>query len=231
MDVKKIFGSSIRARRSQLGLSQEALAERADLHRTYISDVERGARNVSLLSIVKLADALEISVSALFPRAESEQSQPTSFGGSDPVQILLVEDNPDDVKMTLHAFQKSRFTNHVQVVGDGAEALDFIFYRGKYAGRQPKQHPQLILLDLNLPKLSGLEVLHCLKSDKSTRDIPVVVLTASQDTMDMAECQRHGAATYIVKPVDFQRLSRATPQLNLDWALLKPGEAVVGTVS
>lgn len=222
--MQKTFGASIKARRSQLGISQEELAERADLHRTYVSDVERGARNISLQSITKLASALAISVSALFPQAEAQKGKTSAANGSNVVDILLVEDNDDDVKLTLHAFKKARFTNCVHVINDGAEALDYVFCRGKYADRSSETRPEVILLDLNLPKVSGLEVLRQLKAEKRTRKIPVVILTVSQSSQDIAECRRLGAETYIVKPVDFQNLSQATPRLNLNWALLKPVE-------
>ena len=229
IDVKKMFGSAVRGWRNHLGISQEKLAERADLHRTYVSDVERGTRNVSLVSIGRLARALEISVSALFPLPEANHRKKHILGnghGRHLINILLVEDNPDDVVLTLRAFKKARFTNHVQVVNDGAEALDYIFCKGKYAGHRMKEHLQLILLDLKLPKVSGLEVLRRIKADPRTRPIPVLVLTISRDAHDLDECLRLGAENCIVKPVDFQRLSRATPQLNLDWALVKPPEPV-----
>jgi two-component system response regulator len=137
------------------------------------------------------------------------------------VDILLVEDNPDDVALTLHAFKQARFANRVQVVTDGEEALDFVFCRGKYAAHQPAERPQVVLLDLNLPKVSGMEVLRRIKTDERTRHIPVVVLTISQMFKDFTECERLGAETYIIKPLNFQRLSQVTPRLKFDWALLK----------
>ena len=219
-EFKKSFGASVRSRRHQLGLSQEALAERADLHRTYVCDVERGVRNLSLQSIEKLASALDTSVAALFPEAEAQGEET----GATCVEILLVEDNPDDVTLTLHAFKKARFTNRVNVVRDGAEALDYIFCRGAFAQRNPGENPSVILLDLNLPKASGLEVLRQLRAEKRTRQIPTIILTVSQKDADITECQQLGAAAYIVKPVDFQKLSHVTPLLKLDWALLKPLE-------
>lgn len=227
MDIKKTFGASIRSLRNLLGISQEELAERADLHRTYVSDVERGTRNLSLESIERLAHALDVSVSALFPQAELRAGGMVARNGqgSQLVDILMVEDNPDDVELTLNAFKKARFANRVHVVRDGAEALDFIFCTGERAGCSECDRPRVILLDLKLPKVSGLEVLRRVKSDRRTRHIPVIILTISQDSHDMAECRRLGADNYILKPVDFQRLSRSTPQLNLDWALLKPPEA------
>jgi CheY-like chemotaxis protein/predicted XRE-type DNA-binding protein len=222
IDVKKTFGTSVRNWRSQLGISQEELAERADLHRTYVSDVERGARNLSLESISKLAHALEISVSALFPQPELLGEAKGNGRSKNLVDILMVEDNAEDEELALHAFRKARFENRINVVRDGAEALDYVFCRGRYAQRLAEKSPQVILLDLNLPKVSGLEVLRRIKADKKTRMIPVVVLTVSQKGQDIAECRRLGAETYIVKPVDFQGLSRVTPLLSLNWALLKP---------
>ena len=227
-DFKKLFGASVRGWRNQLGLSQEQLAERANLHRTYISDVERGFRNVSLENIQRLAQALDVSVSALFPLAGATASlrvtESRERSGEFPgrlVEVLLVEDNPDDVELTLHAFEKSRFANRVRVVNDGAAALDFIFCRGKYAGRDPGSGPDVVLLDLDLPKVSGTEVLRQIKADPRTRALPVLVLTISDDSFDIAECRRLGAENYIVKPVNFQRLSQATPGLDLQWGLFE----------
>ncbi len=219
----KVFGTTVKALRNQLGFSQERLAERADLHRTYISDVERGTRNVSLQSIAKLAGALEVSISDLFP--EEVQIGKTAVargfsGNRKLVDVLLVEDNPDDVELTLRALKKARFTNQVHVVNDGARALDFVFYRGEYAHRPMAEHPRLILLDLNLPKVSGLEVLRRIKADKRTWQIPVAIITASKNFAEIGECRRLGAEQYIAKPIDLQRLSLITPQLNLDWALV-----------
>ena len=138
------------------------------------------------------------------------------------MDVLLVEDNPDDVELTLHAFQKARFANRVSVVNDGAAALDYIFCQGDYAQRNRDETPKVVLLDLDLPKVNGLEVLNRIKTDKRTRSIPVLILTVSDDNYDIAECRRLGADNYIVKPVDFHRLSQATPCLNLQWGLFKP---------
>ena len=223
-NIIKEFGTAIRHRRSDLGISQEELAERADLHRTYVSDVERGARNISLQSIAKLAGALTISIASLFPEAVTiGQAGPCKSGGPERslVEVLLVEDDPADVELTLCAFDNARFTNRTHVVRDGAQALDYIFCRGEFACRPMKANPQLILLDLNLPKVNGLEVLRQIKADKRTRLIPVAILTASQDIREIAECRRLGAEQYIAKPVNLQRLSLITAQFKLEWALLK----------
>jgi CheY-like chemotaxis protein len=221
VDAKKSFGSTVKAWRKRLGISQEELAERADLHRTYVSDVERGARNLSLESITRMAHALEVSVAELFPADLPDGTMKTNGSSKELVDVLLVEDNRDDVDLTLHAFKQARFANRIQVVSDGQEALDYLFCQGSHAGRSTN-HPQIVLLDLYLPKVSGLDVLRRLKADERTRSVPVVILTISQVFSDFAECQRLGAETYIIKPLNFQRLSQITPRLNLDWALVRP---------
>ncbi len=137
-----------------------------------------------------------------------------------PVEILLVEDNPNDVELTLHALKKHNLANRIHVVRDGAEALDFIFGSGAYAGRRLEDHPKVILLDLKLPLVDGLEVLERIKSDPHTRTIPVVVLTSSREEPDIARSYELGANSYIVKPVDFQQFAEAVRHLGLYWLLL-----------
>lgn len=224
-DVKKIFGSSVKGRRKQLGISQEQLAERADLHRTYVSDVERGSRNISLENIERLASALDVSVSALFRQDEmhSGNGAPKNINGHarNLVNVLLVEDNPDDIDLALKAFKKARFLNRVHCVHSGEEALEYVFREDGHAGRSGNP-PELILLDLYLPGINGLEVLRRIKADARMRSVPVVVLTGSNASADIAESRRLGAETYIVKPVNISGLVAATPRLNLNWALLKP---------
>jgi CheY-like chemotaxis protein/DNA-binding Xre family transcriptional regulator len=216
-DLKRLFGTAIKGKRSELGISQEELADRAGLHRTYVSDVERGARNLSLESIEKLAHALELSISGLFERAGD--------GGQNEhhVEVLLVEDEPLDIELTLTAFKKARFTNPIYVVHDGLEAMEFLFGGGAYAYRRDLPRPGVILLDLNLPRLNGLDLLRKLKADKRTENIPVIVLTASRQDRDIAECRRLGVQNYLVKPVDFRDFCEMTPHLELEWALVKPG--------
>lgn len=215
-DLKALLGAAIKSERSALGISQEELAYRAGLHRTYISDVERGARNPSIESIERLAGALELSLSMLFQQA-GDGNQAKQL-----VEILLVEDNPRDVRLTLRGFEKAKITNPVHVVRDGVEALDFILATGSYAHRRNARSPQIILLDLDLPKKSGIEVLQQIKANETTRDIPVIVLTGSNRDRDVAECRRLGAVTYIIKPVRFQNFSEVTARLSLAWTLVKP---------
>jgi two-component system, response regulator len=136
------------------------------------------------------------------------------------VEILLVEDNPDDVELTLHAFEKHRVTNSIHVARDGAEALEFIFCTGAYAGRDPLNGPRVVLLDLKLPRVDGLEVLRRIKADPRTRTLPVVVLTSSRDERDIIESYHLGVNSYIVKPVDFAQFTDSARTLGLYWLLL-----------
>ncbi len=136
------------------------------------------------------------------------------------VEILLVEDNPQDLEMELRALRKANLHNHVQVVRDGAEALDFVFCEGAFAARHINEPPKFILLDLKLPKVDGLEVLERLKSDPRTKAIPVVVLTSSQEQSDILESYALGANSYLVKPVKFEAFFAAVEQLGMYWLLL-----------
>ena len=139
---------------------------------------------------------------------------------SPPVEILLVEDNPNDVELTLHALKKRHLGNRIQVARDGAEALDFLFGTGPYAGRKIENGPRVVLLDLKLPKVDGIEVLRRLKADPRTRKIPVVVLTSSREDRDVAMSYELGVNSYIVKPVGFDNFAAAVEQLGLYWVLM-----------
>lgn len=137
-----------------------------------------------------------------------------------PIEILLVEDNPNDMELALHALKKHNLANHIETVRDGAEALEFIFGTGAYAGRSLENGPRVILLDLKLPKVDGIEVLRELKADPRTRRIPVVVLTSSSEERDIVETYDLGVNSYIVKPVDFEQFTEAVRQLGWYWLLL-----------
>jgi len=136
------------------------------------------------------------------------------------VEILLVEDNSRDVELTLRALKKHNLANKVHVVKDGAEALDYIFAKGTYAERNMDDTPKVILLDLKLPKVDGLEVLRQVKSDERTKTIPVVVLTSSREAPDLIESYKLGVNSYIVKPVDFEKFLDAVGELGFYWLLL-----------
>lgn len=134
--------------------------------------------------------------------------------------ILLVEDNPDDEALTLRAFRKNNIKNEIVVVRDGAEALDFLHAKGTYEGRDTNIQPQVILLDLNLPKVDGLSVLRQLRGSEITRLLPIVILTSSKEEQDMISGYSLGANSYIRKPVDFNEFIEAVRQLGLYWLLL-----------
>lgn len=136
------------------------------------------------------------------------------------IEILLVEDDQDDLDMTLRALRKANLANHIQVARDGAEALDFIYGTGAYAERKMESPPKMILLDLKLPKIDGLEVLKRLKNNPFTLAIPVVVLTSSKEQQDVVESYKLGVNSYIVKPVNFEGFTAAVQELGMYWLLL-----------
>ena len=136
------------------------------------------------------------------------------------IEILLVEDNPQDLQLTQRALNKAGLANHIQIARDGEEALQFIFCEGPYAGRKIENTPKVVLLDLKLPKVDGLEVLARMKSDPRTKIIPVVVLTSSKEQKDLVESYKLGVNSYIVKPVNFERFAAAVQELGMYWLLL-----------
>ncbi|GAB1595036.1 response regulator [Lysobacter claricitrinus] len=135
-------------------------------------------------------------------------------------EILLVEDNPDDVELTRLAFDEAKIANQLAVVGDGAEALDYLFARGRFADRDPADLPSLVLLDLNLPKVDGREVLQAIRANEATRALPVVVLTTSTEPFDVEATYALGVNSYIQKPVDFEQFVWAVKQVGLYWLVL-----------
>jgi two-component system, response regulator len=139
---------------------------------------------------------------------------------TEPVDILLVEDNPNDVELTLRALKKVNVANNIMVIQDGAEALDYLFARGVHAGRNRINVPKVVLLDLKLPKVGGLEVLREIKSDTAMKAIPIVVLTSSKEEKDIIESYKYGVNSYIVKPVDFEKFVDAVSQIGFYWLLL-----------
>jgi CheY-like chemotaxis protein/DNA-binding XRE family transcriptional regulator len=219
-DLKKEFGAELKRRRMKSGISQERLAEMADLHRTYISAVESGKRNLTLESIQRLAQALGATVGSFFMSVEqgpeqagSRRETPGSNGqGRNAAPILIVEDDPRDIEFTLAAFKAAKVANPVLVARDGPAGLDLL-------EQNVQTLPQLVLLDLQLPKLHGLEVLRRIRADHRFKQIPIVVLTASRSDRDVQEAMRLGANAFLSKPVDFHRFADITPKLSLHWAL------------
>ena len=136
------------------------------------------------------------------------------------IEILLVEDNPQDLELAQRALRKARLANRIQVARDGAEALEFIFCEGAFSSRRIDDTPKVILLDLKLPKVDGLEVLQRIKSDPRTKAIPVVILTSSKEQNDVVESYQLGVNSYIVKPVNFEGFLEAVQQLGVYWLLL-----------
>lgn len=146
--------------------------------------------------------------------------------------ILLVEDNPNDVELALRAFAKSKIANDIVVASDGEEALDYLFATGAYAARDPSTQPEVVLLDLKLPKVHGLDVLRRIRSDERTRRLPVVILTSSNEEQDIVRSYDLGANSFVRKPVDFAQFAEATRQLGLYWLVLNepppPGHIRIG---
>jgi two-component system, response regulator len=136
------------------------------------------------------------------------------------IEILLVEDNPDDIKLALHAFEANNFANSIHVIRDGAEALEFIFCTKRYADRRIENGPKVILLDLKLPLVDGLEILRRIKSDPRTQTIPVVIMTSSKEESDLVESYKLGVNSYIVKPVDFDQFTEVVKKMGYYWLLI-----------
>ncbi len=138
---------------------------------------------------------------------------------NDAVEILLVEDSPSDAELTMRALKKAHFLNKVNWVADGQEALDFLYATGTYTHRAGHESPTLILLDLNMPKIGGIEVLKKIKADERLRPIPVVVMTSSREQPDISECYQLGANSYVVKPVEFGQFAQAVAKIGMYWIM------------
>jgi two-component system response regulator len=151
----------------------------------------------------------------------SQRAMPPEMTTADlAVDILLVEDNPNDVRLTLHALKRNRLTNRIVVVRDGVEALEFLFATGAFAQRTEADRPRVVMLDLKLPRVDGIEVLRAIRTNPATRTLPVVMLTSSREERDITQTYDLGVNSYIVKPVDFEQFSEAVRQLGLYWVLL-----------
>lgn len=234
MVLRQIVGGAIRDIRVETKITQEELANRSGLHRTYITDVERGNRNISIESLEKIAAALHTPLSILFERCEVKRAQPLQLLHSSrqrlepaphPIEILMVEDDPNFVELSLHAFSMVNIRNAIHVARDGAEALDCLFATGAFEHRKSMPPPSLILLDLKLPKIDGLEVLSKIRSHEVTRHIPVVIMTSSQSDEDFVKSRELGVQQYLTKPISFSEFSRIAASFGLQWLLLEKKRA------
>lgn len=220
IDLQAWLGVTVKALRRRLGITQEELAWRADLHRTYIADIERGARNVTLRSMESLAKALEMTVGELLSNVSVPSARYGSASAS-PEDILLVEDNAADAALTLRAFCLAKMANPFRVVPHAEAAWEYLTGTGAESAAGPRR-PALMLLDLNLPGISGVEFLRRVKADPAMSAIPVIVLTVSRHDHVILECSRLGVVNYIVKPLSFESFVRVTPRLNLRLTLGAP---------
>ena len=218
-DLQRRLGLAVCINRQHLGITQEELAWRANLNRSYIADIERGARNVTLRTLATLAAGLELTVETLIAKtstplvvtagADTEKKLPT--GG----EILLVENSASDAALVVKAFKHAKLTNRLNRVRDAETALDYLGGSGRYAKHHPAL-PALILLDLNQPVMPGLEFLRRIKADEKLRSIPVVVLTVTRKDRVIFECAKLSVADYLLKPLDAESLIRLMPRLNLN---------------
>jgi len=224
VEMQKRFGLTLKGWRRRCGLSQEELAWRAGLHRSYVADIERGARNASLQSIEKLARALQISFSTFFEPFGDFPGPGAIEKRKRPVEILLVSGAPAEIEAIVRAFRQARIKNHIHVVRDGAAALEYLGTAAAAAPLPLQKRPQVILLDLNGPQVGALEMLRRLKQDERERSIPVIVLTDSPDDPEVVESKRLGAEVSPAKPVDIQRFCALLPKRSYGWKLFHDEE-------
>ena len=224
-EVRKAFGRAVRAWRNELDLSQEELAGRAELHRTYVADVERGARNLSLVSMTKLARALRVPISELFRMMEERESRPhdTWAGGSwrHLPRILLIGPDRDEIEQIVIAFSHAQVVNPVDSVYDAAGAANYLFRATRSKHRHPPPVPVLILLDLSVPDPSASHLLRQIGSNARTKSTPTLVVSSSESNPQIAQSCRLGAAGHLVKPIDGHQLRQFARESKLRLALLE----------
>lgn len=228
------FGLVVKELRRERSMSQEELANRSDLHRTYITDIEHGSRNVSIKNIIKIANAMSVSLHDLFSRVERysqsglklvTQNQPVEkHYHRPPVEILLVEDDQSYVELTLHELQKAKISNLIHVVRNGEEALQFLF--GFNPAKNEEEHsPKVILLDLYIPLIDGFDLLEHIRKNKKTKDIPVVIITSSTSEIDKERCRQLGIEDYLTKPINIVQFEEVMNRLGFHWLILEKEEA------
>lgn len=230
-DLQRRLGLAVCISRQHLGITQEELAWRADLNRSYIADIERGARNVTLRTLTTLAAALELTVENLIVAtshaAGSTGEVRAKKDNASSAEILLVEDTARDAALVARAFKRANLTNRINLVRDAEAGLDYLLGAGRYAHHRPSR-PSLILLDVDLPRMSGVEFLRTIKADERLRSIPVVVLTVSQHDHVVFECAKLEVADYLLKPLEIESLVRLMPRLNLKLTI---GEGILAAES
>jgi two-component system response regulator len=220
-DAQVRLGAVVRACRHRLGLTQDELGSRSNLHRTYIADVERGARNVTLRSIINLAKALEVTVGNMLSHAADAGVWNAGSHDSSVVDvsdILLVEESATDAALTERVFKRARITNRLRIARSAEDAMAILLGASGSAKRNPVR-PRLILLGLKLPGMSGLELLRKIKADRRTRDVPIVVLANSWSDKAIIESGRLGVQNHIIKPFSIESLVRVAPKLDLHLTL------------
>lgn len=204
------LSDAVRNRRIELGLSQAQLAERAELHRTYISEVERGTQNLTIETMARLADALDTSIMSLM-----EAANLAGQVHANPLEILLAEDNEADVHLVERSLAAINVSTRLHVVMDGQEVMEFLERRGKHV---EAPSPDLILLDLNLPRKSGHEILAELKSSTEFKHLPIVILTTSNSSMDLSKSYELHANTYVTKPPNRKEFQEAIAKVVDYWS-------------
>ena len=215
-DLLSNLGSVVKERRQELGFSQEELAERSGLHRTYITDIERGVRNITLKSATKVADALELSLTSIFAKVERDHE----FGsqeGLESLGILLVDNDPHQLEFMTNALKENGVVNPIFRAKTGGEALELML--GPSQADKPR--PGVILIDLRLPDMNGFDVIRKLRSDARTKSIPVAVLSSSRSGEEDREGKALGVKAFITKPVYFSEFSVVMSQLGFRWLLTK----------
>ena len=219
------FGKFVRDERKRIGISQEELADRAGLHRTYVTDVERGVRNMTFESALKLTGALDLSFQNIFGefgRWNTLHDPPPARRTTEhaPADILLVDDNPKDVELTIMGLQRNALVNRIATAATGEDALQLLHGRANKGDDSPALTPQIVLLDLRLPDIDGIGVLRKIRADRRTHDIPVVILTASRSDLDFHESVSLGISGYLTKPIDWIEFSMMMPKFGFRWMLL-----------
>lgn len=199
----------IRKRREEVGMSQTVLAEKSGLHRTYINNIERGSKNISIESLKKIADSLSTTVSDLLTQAEEISSESES-----PIKILLVEDNPADVFMFKRCIKKSSLDTAVTVIDSGTRAEEYL---RSLTTESTDSHPDIVFLDLNLPGRTGHELLKDIKSNEMLRHIPVIILTTSANPKDVRKSFGEFSNSFLTKPVDPVEYEKAIHDVLLYW--------------